>query len=291
MTTWLFQPTYLVMILQLIVSFTIAPLLSIYIINRVALKYGVRRYPHVGSEIASFLVIARRKFLRVLLPVAFVSAAIVIHAIIMESELLAWDNQSGIMLLYLLAIIPVLFMGFLHKQLFDIVKKHTGSIRSASLVRRTLKEYLSLPALCLVVMANAVFIATVIHFNEHPFEGFTGNANLAGLVFLNLVFGMGVYLIFKDRNISAITRPEHRDNIRKRAILINLVILSVTLLHVSLNMWMSDPELHQYKLFSQSLFLQLVLIVTVYTFTLPNAMFRYANEPANHKVHQGTDAF
>jgi hypothetical protein len=165
-------------------------------------------------------------------------------------------------------------MVFIHRHLFNIFKQHAGSKRTASLRVRTWKEYVSIPDLILVIIANVVFVATVIYFVKHPFDGFAGYANFLGLIALDAVFAFIIFILYRDNKTNGLESPEHRDALKKRIIHINMLILAIAVFHISLSMWVQGSELVAFKVIIQSLYLQIVLVITAFSLTLPKSVFQ-----------------
>jgi hypothetical protein len=264
---------YLIIITQVLVTLLLVPFLSIKILKKAALSYGVRVFPKATSDVYQFIKGASKRLWSAAGLLFVLASVIVGHAVVKQTELFNWDNQAGLMVLYLLAMIPVVVMYFMHKRLFDILKVHAGPKRSASLKPRKLKDFISWRLATAVCIANIVFIGTVTYFTQSPFDGFAGYGNLIGLVFLNALFAVVIWTVFNDKKSGTFANPYHRDAFKRKAIHINLVILALALFHISLSMWVSGTALNEYKLLTQSVYLQIVLVITAHTLTLPKAMF------------------
>lgn len=125
-----------------------------------------------------------------------------------------------------------------------------------------------------MVIANAVFVVTVMYFVKHPFDGFAGYVNLLGLLVLDAVFAIIIVIIYRDNKIYGLAPPEHRDALNKRAIHINMLILVFAVCHISLSMWVQGNELAAYKIIIQSLYLQVMLVIVAFSATLPKSIFQ-----------------
>lgn len=274
MSDGLMQSNYMVMILQVLVTLVIVPVLSFSKLKNIANQYGLVRYPQAKSDVEQYLRVSQKRYWSSVVIVTFLVSFMLVHAIVNQTELLNWDDQSGLMVMYLLSMIPVVIMVLTHRHLFNIFKQHAGNKRTASLRVRTWKEYVSIPNLVLVLIANVVFVTTVIYFVRHPFDGFAGYANLFGLVALDALFAFIIAVLYRDNKTNGLESPEHRDALKKRAIHINMLILALAVFHISLSMWVQGTELVAFKIIIQSLYFQVVLVITAFSLTLPKSVFQ-----------------
>lgn len=268
------QSNYMIMILQVLVTLVIVPVLSFSKLKNIANQYGLVRYPQAKSDVEQYLRASQKRYWSSVVIVTLLVSLMLVHAIVNQTELLNWDDQSGLMVMYLLSMIPVVIMVLTHRHLFNIFKQHAGNKRTASLRVRTWKEYVSLPNLVLVLIANVVFVTTVIYFVKHPFDGFAGYANLFGLITLDAVFAFIIVVLYRDNKTNGLESPEHRDALKKRAIHINMLILALAVFHISLSMWVQGTELVAFKIIIQSLYFQVVLVISAFSLTLPKSVFQ-----------------
>lgn len=266
--------SYSIMIMQVLVTLLFVPLLSFAKLKAIVNNYCIAAYPKAEAEVNNQLSSASKFYWLTVVILFLLAAGMVVQAMFNKSELLNWDNQSGLIILYLISMLPVILMVLIHKNLFQVIKKHAGSKRTASLKPRYLMSYLSKPLLAIIVLANIVFVLTVMYFVEHPFDGFAGYGNLVGMVALNALFAIITVVVFRDNKSLNYASPEHRDAFKRKAIHINLIILALALFHISLSIWVAGTELREYKLVTQSIYLQVVLILTAGNLTLPKAMFK-----------------
>lgn len=273
MSDWVNYSNYSVMVMQVIVTLLLVPLLSVKKLNNIAKQYGLARYPDAKSDVDAFFRTSIKWYWLIVAVVFLITATMVLHALLNNIELLAWDDQSGLMLIYLLSMVPVLKMVLMHRKLFGIFKQHTGSMRSASLKVRKWQDYVSIPLLITIIIANVFFITTVIYFSKHPFEGFAGYFNLLGLFVLECIFLFIIIMVYKDNKTNGFHHPQHRDALKKRAIHINMLILAIAVFHVSFTMWLQGTDLSVYKILFQSLYFQVILILTAVSLTLPKSIF------------------
>lgn len=273
MSDWLMQSNYMIMILQVFITLVLVPLLSIKKLVNIANHYGLVRYPNAKPDVEQVLITSKKSYWTVVIVILSLVSVMVGHAITQQTELLNWDDQSGLMLIYLLSMIPVIYMTFIHRKIFYIFKKYAGSKRSASLKVRTWKDYISTPYLLLIITGNLVYVATVLYFVQHPFVGFAGLGNIFGLIALDVLFMMIIIAMYKDNKTYSIEQPEYRFALKKRAIHINMLILAIAVFHVSLSMWVQGTELVSYKIIIQSVYFQLMLVMTAFALTLPKSIY------------------
>lgn len=276
MSNWLTQSNYLMMLLQVLVTLLFVPILSFKMLSSVANNYGVTCYPNATHDVKAWLKKAGKMYLSIVSIALALAAWMVLHAMINGIELLNWDDQSGLMVLFFLAMVPVVVMVLMHRKLFAIFKQHAGSVRSASLRVRIWQDYISLPLLLLIILANILFIGTVMYFVNHPFEGFAGYTNLLGLAVIDTIFIFIIFAVYRDNKTNSHNDPEQRDALKKRAIHINMLILAIAISHISLSMWIQGSGLGAYKILAQSMYFQLILVVTAFAFTLPKSLFTVA---------------
>lgn len=273
MSDWFTQANHLMMVIQVVVTLVLVPIMSYKILLNIANNYGVHRYPKASTDVKQWLKTSGRTYWLTVFIILTVAGGIVLHAIFNGTELLNWDDQSGLMVMYLLSMIPVVVMVLMHKALFNIFKKHAGSKRTASLRVRNWRDYISVPLLGLIVIANIVLIATVLYFVVHPFDGFAGYVNLVGLAILDGLFIVIITLVYRNNKTHGLQQPEQRDALKKRAIHINMLILAIAIFNISMSMWIQGSELVNYKLLLQSLYFQVILVVTALSLTLPKSVF------------------
>jgi multidrug efflux pump subunit AcrB len=123
MSDWLTQTNYSMMVIQVIVTLVLVPILSYRLLLSTANNYGTSRFPNASDDVKLWLKRASRQYWSVVAITLLIAGGIVLHAILYNSELLYWDDQSGLMVIYLIAMITVIVMVLLHKALFGVLKK------------------------------------------------------------------------------------------------------------------------------------------------------------------------
>jgi len=273
MENWLSQTNYMVMFLQVFITLVVVPFFTFKHFSNAVKQCSEHLATDDVTEVKQFRAKAATIYWTSVGFALGFTMIIVITAYLRKTELLNWDNQTGLMLLFLTAMLPLIIMLGLHKKLLNLFKEKGGRKRYASLDSNSFAKYVSRPLFALVGAANIAFTATVIYFSQAPFEGFAGYYNLIGQLILNGFFGIILFVIYKDNKSVNFSLPEHKKSVKKRAMNINLLVLALALFQITLMMWMQGTGLNEYKLIIQSFYFQLVLVLSAITFKLPRSIF------------------
>jgi uncharacterized membrane protein YidH (DUF202 family) len=106
MSDWLTQTNYSMMVIQVIVTLVLVPILSYSSLLSTANNYGTSHFPNASDDVKLWLKRASRQYWSVVAITLLIAGGIVPHAILNNSELLYWDDQSGLMVTYLIAMTP-----------------------------------------------------------------------------------------------------------------------------------------------------------------------------------------
>lgn len=268
------QNVYWFMFMQVIVTFLVIPIVSFKRFAMIANAYCETYYPSAKSDVEDYKASRVKRLFIVCAVCFFIGISVVIHATVGTTELFNWDNQAGISVLFLLAMIPVAIMAFDQKGLFALLKQHSGSKRTASLSKQNWQEYYSKCLLSFLLVGQLVFIGTINYFAKNPFDGFAGYSNLVGLLIINLVFIATSVVLYRSKRMGAIQQPEQRKAIKIKALRINTIVWLVAIYHLSISMWIAGLQLEGLKLLTQTLYLQVILFLTAYTLSLPRPIGR-----------------
>lgn len=263
------QNIYWFMFMQVIVTLLIIPIFSFKRFSNIANTYCNAYYPSAKHDVEDYKSVSIKRLATSVFLCFVIGIAIVVHATVNSTELFNWDNQAGMSILFLLAMIPVAIMAFVQKGLFTLLKQHTGSKRTASLSPQKWLDYYSKFLLFLLIIGQFVFIGTIVYFAKNPFDGFAGYANLIGLLIINLVFIATSFVLYRSKRMGAIQQPEQRKAIKTKALRINTIVWLVAIYHLSISMWIAGLQLEGLKLLTQSLYLQVIIFLTAYTLSLP----------------------
>ena len=257
------------LLLQVLVTLLIAPLFSYQRYRKVSEHYAISYSSAVQNEVLTQVKESSRFFYIVVLAGFLIGASASLHAIFTQKELFNWDNQAGLIVLFLLAMIPIMVLSLQQKNLLQTLSLHTGGIRTASLSPLQLRNLLPKPLIILIIGLQFIFIGTVQYFVNHPFEGFAGYTNLFGLLMLDLIFCFVTWAIYRSKKLNAIQIPQQRNAIKSRAIRINMLIWALALFQITQSMWTSGMELDSLKLVFQSAYLQIIILLSAFTLALP----------------------
>ncbi|MFC3093854.1 hypothetical protein DRW07_10270 [Alteromonas sediminis] len=274
MENWLSQTNYIMMFIQIFITLVVVPIFTFRHFSHQTQQCRAHLEDVDSVEVKQFQSKAAMMYWTSVGFAFGFTMIIVLTAFVKKTELLNWDNQTGLMLLFLIAMVPLLVIMGLHKKLLNLYKEKAGGKRYAALDNNSWKTYLSRPLLALVGVANITYTASVVYFSQHPFEGFAGYYNLLGQLILNAFFAAILYVIYRDNKSVNFSLPEHKERFKKRAMKINLLVLALALFQITLMMWVQGSGLIEYKLIIQSLYFQLVLVLTAITFKLPDAIFQ-----------------
>jgi len=268
----LLQDAYWFMFLQVIVTMLIFPAFAFMRFSRIANAYCQAYYPSAKTDVERYKARCSRYIFSTASLCFLAGIAIVGRAFFTSSELFNWDNQAGMIVLFLIAMVPVAVITFVQKGVFTLLKQHAGSKRSASLRVQNWQDFFSKPLILLLIGGQFIFVGTIMYFVNHPFEGFAGYSNLFGLVILNAVFAASSYVIFHSKKLSAVQAPEQRFAIKVRAVRVNLIIWLVAIYYLSLSTWIAGLQIEGLKLLTQSFYFQLIIFLTAYTLSLPKPL-------------------
>lgn len=192
---------------------------------------------------------------------AILICGVIGQAILNKQELFNWDNQAGLTVLFLLAYLPILVLMQLEKQL----NVSSLSVRKASLIRQTWRDFIPTGAIALIVISQLSFVATTIYFVYHPFEGFAGLANLIGLVFIDAVMIGAIAYCLNGRFLQGIEDFDERTSAKQVGVNINLFIWILAVFHISLSLWLAGLDMRQFSLILQSFYFQICFVASVLT--------------------------
>jgi hypothetical protein len=270
MFDFIIQNNYWYMFVQVMVTLLIFPIVSFKRFVQTANAYCDAYYPGAKKDIEKYKAASVKKVLTIASLCLLVGIVVVLHASFNVTELFNWDDQAGLMVLFVLAMVPVATITFVQKGLFNVFKKHSGSKRSASLRQQKWQDLYHKPSVLLLVAGQFVFIGTVSYFANHPFLGFAGYINLAGLLLINGIFAASSYAIYRNNKMGAIQVHEQRQLIKARAVRVNLIVWIIAIYNLSFSMWIAGLGLNELKLILQSVYFQLIIFLTAYTLSIPN---------------------
>ncbi len=131
-------------------------------------------------------------------------------------------------------------------------------------------SYLPVKLVFAVLALQMAHIASVFYFIENPFEGFGGGYNFIGVVFIDAIF---IFSLFKQ--ITKSNWPNGIDEVQKQVskqqgVVISLWVWAMVSLYLIVSLWLSALNLRELGLFIQSLYIMIILLVTIRFFELPS---------------------
>ncbi|MDO6719060.1 hypothetical protein Q4575_06580 [Psychrosphaera sp. 1_MG-2023] len=198
--------------------------------------------------------------------IALFSTYVVLSSYVEQKELLNWDNQAGAIVLFFLAILPVITLALLNRSFLKHIRQSVSSLRSASLSPLTWRDFMSPMVIILLAIGQLTFIGATAYFTLNPFDGFGGMWNILGLVFLNSVMGFTVYSGMNNRGLSTIANEHERLSAKKLIINVNVFIWVVASYYLTLSLLLAGFDLKSYSLVLQSIYLQIIFIAMIKAF-------------------------
>ncbi|WP_158970880.1 hypothetical protein [Paraglaciecola sp. L3A3] len=109
-------------------------------------------------------------------------------------DLAGWDDQGVLVSYLMLQYIPMIFLavqGFIYLNLMR--DKNKSIYRSADSTPRKLTDYVPKTLLICALVSYVLCVATIIYFNQYPFDGFAGLVNILGVSVIYVGLGFGIY--------------------------------------------------------------------------------------------------
>lgn len=254
---------------HVIVTFIIAPMLGFYRFKQLAKTYQYNLNEEQLFSLNTLMEKSTRVYFTKVTLFCLIGSCIVGVAIITQKELLNWDNQAGLVVLFLLAVAPIIQLTLLQKAYFALVSSFHSGKRTASLHADSLVDYVSKPFLLMLIAVHFIFIGSVFYFMNHPFDGFAGSVNFLGLLILDGVFVATSYAIYHSAKFNAISSISFRRQIKHRAIKINTIVWILAIANLIVSFWMSGSHLSEYKIYAQSIYLQVILVTGALVLSIP----------------------
>jgi hypothetical protein len=197
---------------------------------------------------------------------AALSISIILPVLKHSYEILNWDNQAGITVLFVLAYLPIGLLAFFQQKVFSKVSKAASSTRTASLQPSSWIDFISKPALSALIIGQLLFVSAVIYYFINPFPGFGGALNFLGILFLDGVMGYTIYLSINNRGLFKIDNLNERNQMKQLAVNVNLFIWILASYHLAISLILSGEQLKEYSLILQSIYLQVIFFASIKIF-------------------------
>ena len=266
----LLSDNYWFMFMQVVMTTWFMPLMLFSRLRNVSNSY-CRSHMSSESDEVSSLFVRRYLTLKIMTLLSLLlGLAMVGHAYFSGTELLDWDNQAGLVVLFFIALIPGLWISKVQLEVTDIIFVKSSSIRTANLVAVPWLSYISKTIIALLLLGQVLFVSSILYFIENPFRGFGGYTNLFGLFVMNLIFLVMCYFALTHKKLSTIEDPARRHLIKAKNLRSSLIAWTVAVFYLSLSLWLSGLALKGYTLLLQSLYLQFVVFLILSSVALPN---------------------
>lgn len=216
---------YLVFFSQILLISAFLPRIVLTQIKQVLAQYPPsthnKLYPMPIELINSYA----RRFWQLNVAVVIIGLSILLEKIYSGSdEMLNWDTQSVITIYWLLQFLPYAFAGFITQQYLALMRaKNTDSKRRADMQPRKLSNFVSPIMLGCAVLLYLIFIAMVIYFVQHPFDGFAGYWNILFVTLMNACLGFSIFNMLYRKKSNP--HEEKNDSNFRAKITINFLVL------------------------------------------------------------------
>ncbi|GAB3002726.1 hypothetical protein [Psychrosphaera aestuarii] len=267
---------YLAVILQVVITTVLIPINVKGQFSQYLLSFSEEAYPQLYT--ASSEVI--KKYLSYYLTLSFVislsSFYLIYLSISNQQELFNWDNQSGIIVLFVMSLLPFFFLIFINKKFFQLLKDFSSNKRSASLTHRRWQDFISTPSIILLGLGHLLFITVNSYFQQFPFQGYAGYTNYLGLLFLDTVNVITIALIVRGKNLAQL-KSEHKKRLfQAKAINVNVTIWIIAVYYITMTLILAGAELRDFSLIMQSVYF-------IFVYIMVNRLFVGENKPNDNK--------
>jgi len=252
---------YIAVALQISVTTVFVPLKIKSQFSKYLSFYTEEDHPALYTSSSKVIDYALRFYLLMSISIAVVSFYFLYSSFTNKQELFNWDNQSGIMVLFVMSLLPLFFLIFVNKRYFKLLKDHASKKRTASLVIRRWQDFIPKFSIALLVLGHILFVSVNQYFQQQPFDGFAGYVNYLGVIFLDTVNLVVISLIIKGKNLSQVNGEDKKRIFQARAIKINVTIWIIAIYYLVIALLLAGAELRDYALVIQSLYFVLIYVM------------------------------
>ena len=272
---------YIVFLSQIVLISWYLPISRVNELTKVINKHPPNEYPKLYPVSLTVIVQAIKKFKLANLITGLIGIALIIHGLLSpDNQLLSWNNESVVMLYFILQLTPFLAAELSGYKYFQRMREfNTARTRKAELSPRKIMSYVSPVLLGLVLVAQVIFIMTVIYFIQHPFKGFGGYGNIVGMFAANLfLFAIVVHAVYGKKLDPYQSKDDRFNQIERVAKSMLLVSLAMTL-YLTLSLILSGLELRQVEDLFLSLYCQIIAVTSLNAYRFNKVNFDvYRNE-------------
>lgn len=182
-----------------------------------------------------------------------------------NSELLNWDNQSGLIILGMIAALPIIFTDIALSKAQAFLRNHGSSQRTASLIKRNWIGLLPRHSFSVLALLNALVIVVVVYSFYNPFPGFAGWPNFIGLIIINTIFVANLYYVCEIKRWPAEMDTEQKQHQMKKTAKVIVALWSLALFYLAVSFALSHlgPQIEYVKLASQSVYFQIMYLIAL----------------------------
>jgi MFS family permease len=141
--------------------------------------------------------------------------------------------------------------------------------RTAVLQRRGLFDFVSPFVVLLAVVCYFLFAGFVLYLREHPFPGFAGLVNLAGVTLVYAVQATIIYVMLYGKNWNPLDTHEGRLRTIGLAVRCNVYSCIIIVAYLSLNLALTKAELQRWEPFAMSVFFVIIALVASMGYAVP----------------------
>ncbi len=135
---------------------------------------------------------------------------VIFDLINLPEQMLGFNTTFVLTTFFLLQFVPIIILESTSgKYLKKMREKHPVKKVSVNLTRRRFIDYFDKKWIVITILMRMVFVATVIYFTYHPFDGFGGFENLAILMATDVFFILMVsWQIYRKRPVPHQTKED-----------------------------------------------------------------------------------
>jgi hypothetical protein len=241
--------------------------------------YKPSEYPRLYPKPIEHYERARRGFRNMNL-IILLAGLLLLAVLIAYPRSGEWDTAI-VTLYFMMQIFPMILVeiwSFRHYQLMRLNDSRTT--RKAELNPRRLFDFVSPAKIGLAALVYIAFSALVLYFRQFDYPWFGGIWNIVGVTALNLFLGGMIYWNLYGKKADPYQANE--DRARQMEIVVNQAVFVsiVATLFIAIDVILSSLDLHHLQPLIQSLFFQLMAVISFRAFPIEKINFEvYREDP------------
>ncbi|WP_199611448.1 hypothetical protein [Flocculibacter collagenilyticus] len=253
---------YILFFAQIVIISHYYPRKFLAITRDIIRTHPPEEYPKLYPLPLSVLERKMRFYSDLNLTALLIGLGILIHGITASNgQLLNWDNGTVITGYIFIQVIPILYASYAGCEYSKIMKlSNKSNKRYADLTPRKLSHYVSPYYLYAAGICYLLFIALVVYFMYHPFDGFAGLGNIAGVTFLNLFFATLILRQLYGKNSVPLMSSQDKFLQLQNSIKIAVFVSIAMTVHISLSIIFSAVNQPQLQDSMHSLYMLVIFI-------------------------------